>query len=703
MKWFHNLKIAAKLIISFVAVAMIAGVVGIVGIVGIVNIFDMNQSDTSYTAVMTDLDNVTRIYQKERTYLYELYLEKDINRRLEIMSELKACDEIIDKSMTSFSQGIDDTQVREGFNKLSKLIEEFSAICDEAVSYAKANQMNKMYETMNSQRAKEIETQIQSVTDELMRAKDQLIERNWRSFVTTVNKTVAGMLLVIILGMFIAVILGTMVAGIISNPIKEMVKAANQLALGDVTIGLKVRDAKDETRQLMAAFMAMAENIRQQAIVAEKIADGDMTINVKVHSEKDLLGKKLAQMVEKNNKLLSSIHCCAEKVAQGSRQISDSSIALSDGAMQQASAIEELTTSLEEITLQTKLNAENANEANQLAEKAKSNAIQGNTQMKEMLRAIEEINESSANISKVIKVIEDIAFQTNILALNATVEAARAGQHGKGFAVVAEEVRNLATRSTNAAKETTEMIEGSIKKSKDGTKIAKNTARSLDEIVNNIEKVANLISHIATASSEQRSGTEKIDQGIMQLSEAIHNNSVTSEQGAEASQNLLSEANQLKEMIGQFKLKNNTTSYSRDDEVSKEVLKMLDKMSEASRISFEHKEDNIKQDSFKEDEFKEDDLKENTFIENVFIKDELKEENLEENIFEENIVEEDDLKENIFKEEAIKEEAIKDQFLNENILKDNRYTENKPKEEIRVEKIDLSTNIALSDNEFGKY
>ena len=643
MKWFHNLKITAKLTISFIAVAMIAGVVGIVGIVGIVNIFNMNQLDTSHTTVMKDLDNITSTYQKERAYLYELYLEKDNNRRLEIMSELKACDEIIDKSITSFSQGIDDTQVRKSFYKLSELMEEFSVICDKAISYARANQTNKIYETISNQRVKEIETQIQSVTDELMQAKNQLIAQDSSDFVTTVNKTVAGMLLVIILGMFIAVILGAMMAGIISSPIKEMARAANQLALGDVTIDLKVRDAKDETGQLMASFMAMAENIRKQAVLAEKIADGDMTIDVKVHSEKDLLGKKLAKMVEKNNKILSSIHFSAEKVAQESRQISNLSIVLSDGAMEQVSAIEKLTASLEEISLQTKLNAENANEANQLAEAAKSNAIQGNSQMKEMLRAIEEINESSANISKVIKVIDDIAFKTNILALNATVEAARAGQHGKGFAVVAQEVRNLAVRSADAAKETANMIEGSIKKSKGGTKIAESTAKSLDGVVSNIEKVASLISHITIASNEQRAGTEKIDQEIMQLSEAIHNNTATYEKEANASSQLLDEANQLKEMIGQFKLKTNTTSYSKYDEMSKEVLKMVDVMPGADWISPWHEEDNFKEDSFKID------------------------------------------------------------VLEENSTKENKPKENKPKEEIRVEKIDLSTNIALSDNEFGKY
>ncbi|KJS20562.1 MAG: chemotaxis protein [Clostridiaceae bacterium BRH_c20a] len=591
MQWFYNMKIASKLITGFILVAIIAG---IVGVIGVINIKTMDALNTDmyqrHTATLPDLANAARTYQRERVELRNIYLQTDASKRQEILNKFKDFDKNISQSLANFDAGIKDSSVRESFDALSKAINDFYQFRDDVVSLVQANQMDEAYNLLTGSQASQIAEVVQSRTDELFKLKIDLAKESSDANTAAANTATVTMIAVIIAGVIIAIILGIFISRTISKPVNKMVEVADKLAVGDVNVNVKA-DTKDEIGSLAQSFGRMIENIRGQAMATERIAAGDLTVEVAVKSKNDLLGKKLSEMVEKNNEVLTNIASASEQVAAGSKQVSDSSIALSQGATEQASSIEQLTASLEEISSQTKLNAENANQANELAENAKSNAVQGNTQMKEMLQAMEEINESSANISKIIKVIDEIAFQTNILALNAAVEAARAGQHGKGFAVVAEEVRNLAARSAKAAGETTDMIEGSIKKVEGGTKIAKDTAEALNKIVDGIEKVANLVNDIAVASNEQATGIGQVNQGVMQVSQVVQTNSATSEESAAASEELSSQAGLLKEMVGKFKLKQNVKSYSKLDELSPEVLKMLEDMSEKKKTNSGSKEE----------------------------------------------------------------------------------------------------------------
>ena len=345
------------------------------------------------------------------------------------------------------------------------------------------------------------------------------------------------------------------------EPITEANSVLREISGGNLHISMN-GDYRGDHAELKNSINSTIENLQMYigdiSHTLSEIGDGNLNLSVTADYKGDFVKIKnsLNNIILTLNQILGNINEASEQVSSGSRQVSEGSQTLSQGSTEQASSVEELTASISEIASQTRQNAINANQASELATEARDNAIKGNDQMKEMLNSMTEINASSANISRIIKVIDDIAFQTNILALNAAVEAARAGQHGKGFAVVAEEVRNLAARSANAARETTDLIEGSIDKVQAGTKIANNTASALTEIVGGIEKSAALVKDIAEASNEQASGIAQINKGLEQVSQVVQNNSATAEESAAASEELSGQAELLKEMVAKFKLQN---------------------------------------------------------------------------------------------------------------------------------------------------
>ncbi len=255
------------------------------------------------------------------------------------------------------------------------------------------------------------------------------------------------------------------------------------------------------------------------------------------------------------NDVLQHISMAVARIANGASQVSSSAQSLSDGSTKQASSLQEITASMVQISTQTKQNADNANQANDLSLEVRNNAGGGNKQMKRMLTAMDDIKQSSDQIYHIIKTIDEIAFQTNLLALNAAVEAARAGVHGKGFAVVAEEVRNLAQRSARAAQETTELIEESVDKVKNGASLATETASALEHIVGGVAKVSDLIGEIANASREQAQGIEQVNLGITQVDQVTQANTAGAEESAAAAEELSGQVVQLKEMIGRFQLR----------------------------------------------------------------------------------------------------------------------------------------------------
>ena len=342
-------------------------------------------------------------------------------------------------------------------------------------------------------------------------------------------------------------------------PIKETQNALNQFAKGNFEHRI-TNEYKGEFNNIKETVNFTAETIgsyiNEISDALTQMADKNFDISI----DREYLGdfkaiqESVNLIVTNLNELTRDIISSAEKVSIGAKQIAESSTSLAQGATEQAGAVEELTSTVAMIAEQSASNALNSDKANGLALNTKENAADGSKQMDKMLIAMEEINVASNSISNIIKVIDDIAFQTNILALNAAVEAARAGEHGKGFAVVAEEVRSLAGRSQQAAKETTELIESSVLKVEEGSKIANDTAEALVSIVGQIEEISSLIYSCAVASKEQEKSIEQITIGINQISTVTQRNTSLSEESAAASDELSNQADVFYTSVSDFKL-----------------------------------------------------------------------------------------------------------------------------------------------------
>lgn len=367
-----------------------------------------------------------------------------------------------------------------------------------------------------------------------------------------------------VLVMIVTVIIGTKLTNSIANPITACANRLKMLSEGDLHSEIPAATRDDETGVLL-------ESLNKTVVVLRNVIDdisyhlgsitkGDFTTDVTMDYYGDLspIKESLIKLIDFNNYQMRQIGESAEQIASGSEQVAAGAQVLSQGATEQASSVEELAATITQITEQIKASANNAAKGKQYALEAGVEIEIGNKKVEEMNIAMNDISNSSQEIAKIIKVIDDIAFQTNILALNAAVEAARAGSAGKGFSVVADEVRNLASKSAEAAKTTTNLIENSLKSVESGSKIAVDTKESLRLINEKALNAINTIDEIASASEEQALGASQVSVGIDQISSIVQTNSATSEESAAASEELSSQAQTLKSMVEGIKLKDSS-------------------------------------------------------------------------------------------------------------------------------------------------
>jgi methyl-accepting chemotaxis protein len=598
-----DLKISMKLLVGFgITVVLIFAV-------SLVSIISLNKIDGAYSngierhavPLNTAVSVISAIQGMRSDSRGCIIFSGNKERMREMRASMDRNRQTFEDSAAVFSKSIVAKEVREMFTEaMDKYNNQFKPaiykLADEGDKGMAAAEMLEIMLTI----AKPYGDTIANLLDKATTYKAMQLTDASTECTGLANTVRTTMIILLIASVIIAIFLGVYISALISKPLNNTVNMISEMGKGHLDMRLRL-DRADEIG-IMARTMDMFADDLQNVVVSsmKKIADGDLEMKIDLKDPRDEVNAALKNTVEslrsliiddggrvllaaankdlsqrltreykgdyakmKNNintvvqNLDTAMGQVMEAVAQvtsASGEISSGAQNLAEGANEQASSLEEVSSSLEEMSSMTKQNADNSNQAKILATEARTAANEGDSSMKKMAEAIRQIKTASDNTAKIIKSIDDIAFQTNLLALNAAVEAARAGEAGKGFAVVAEEVRNLAGRSADAAKNTANMIEESVKYADGGVKITEEVAKSLGQIVDRTGKVGDLIAEIAAASNEQALGIEQVNTAVAQMNTVTQQNAANSEESASASEELSSQASELANMVGEFKL-----------------------------------------------------------------------------------------------------------------------------------------------------
>jgi len=561
-----NLKTSNKLIFSFVIVIVLAVIVGAVGIIGMGSLNSSQARLYSSNLVAVEaMGNLCELFANERNAMRTIILsQNDPDRVKSVMASFTDYENIARENFAAYETTIVDESLESAYYTAKRyFLGDYANLKKDCFALINAGEFDEAYTTYTTMGAPIIGPISEGF------AESSELNKIWASDAHSEGASLYMTLTIILVGVLavaiiVALFFAVYISGLISKPLTSlstfMKRAATtgDLALSpqDVQTIEKFAAARDEVGQTINNAAEFIKRITQISESLRLIASGDLSVNVSMLSEVDTMGKSLHQMLENLNDMFSNINTSTVQVTTGAKQVADGAQSLAQGATEQAASIQQLSSSIAEIADKTKENAATAEKTSKLSGFIKDNAEKGSHQMDDMITAVKEINDASQSIQKIIKTIDDIAFKTNILALNAAVEAARAGQHGKGFAVVAEEVRNLASQSAEAARDTGDMIQNSMEKAALGSQIAADTATSLKDIVSGINESSQLISEIARASEEQSLGISQINTGIDQVAQVVQNNSATAQQSAAASEQMSSQSIMLEELISRFKLRN---------------------------------------------------------------------------------------------------------------------------------------------------